>query len=176
MPSRTLLTWQAKKITDNSVPELQSFVELVGGMSSGELALINAEDMTRRFKSESVRFADAVNQMAASDGTMAPLLEQPLICGRVVVVGARPGLRITLGAPWTDPAPLRARLGSRASGRRVRRSLDAGTAAAELVPHLWYDQDWAYAAPAALARHPRRDECLRELLRQATGAGCLSVT
>ncbi len=30
-------------------------------------------------------------------------------------------------------------------------------AAAELISHLWYDQDWEYTAPAALAMHPNRD-------------------
>jgi hypothetical protein len=36
-----------------------------------------------------------------------------------------------------------------------------------LLPHLWYDPDWEYAAPAALAMHAKRDQVLRELMRRA---------
>jgi hypothetical protein len=45
--------------------------------------------------------------------------------------------------------------------------MDAGEAARELLKHLWYDRDWEYAAPAALAMHPRRDEVLAALIRIA---------
>jgi hypothetical protein len=46
----------------------------------------------------------------------------------------------------------------------------AEEAAAELLNHLWHDPDWEYAAPAALAMHPARDQVLRLLLRRITGA------
>jgi len=36
-----------------------------------------------------------------------------------------------------------------------------------LLPHLWYDPDWEYAAPAALAMHPQRDQLLRDLICRA---------
>jgi NACHT domain len=40
-----------------------------------------------------------------------------------------------------------------------------------LLPHLWYDPDWEYAAPAAIAMHPKRDHLLQDLtLRAARSA------
>ena len=48
-----------------------------------------------------------------------------------------------------------------------------------LLPHLWYDPDWEYAAPAALAMHPQHDQLLRDLICQAASSdhipGDLSV-
>jgi hypothetical protein len=46
-------------------------------------------------------------------------------------------------------------------------SLTAADAARELLSHIWYDPDWEYAAPAALAMHPQRDEVLRMLVCRA---------
>ena len=48
-------------------------------------------------------------------------------------------------------------------------SLPAEEAARNLLPHLWYDQDWEYVAPAALAMHPRRSWILKELLLRTVG-------
>jgi hypothetical protein len=45
--------------------------------------------------------------------------------------------------------------------------LPVDQAADVLLPHLWYDQDWEYSAPAALARHPQRDQLLQNLIRRA---------
>jgi hypothetical protein len=56
---------------------------------------------------------------------------------------------------------------------RVAMRMSAGDAAAELVNHLWFDPDWEYAAPAALAMHPERDEVLRQLISLVTGNGQL---
>ena len=36
-----------------------------------------------------------------------------------------------------------------------------------LLPHIWYDPDWEYSAPAALATHPQHDQLLRDLIRRA---------
>jgi hypothetical protein len=47
--------------------------------------------------------------------------------------------------------------------------LSVSEAAAVLLPHLWFDPFWEYAAPAAIAAHPNRDQVLSELLRQAAG-------
>jgi hypothetical protein len=40
-----------------------------------------------------------------------------------------------------------------------------------LLPHLLYDPDWAYTAPAAIAMHPEHDELLRILLRRVRWTG-----
>jgi NACHT domain len=48
--------------------------------------------------------------------------------------------------------------------------LTVDQAAAELLFHIWYDPDWEYSAPAALAMHPRHDDVLRQLVFHAAGA------
>ncbi len=40
-------------------------------------------------------------------------------------------------------------------------------AAEALLPHLWCDPDWEYAAPGALATHPQHDQLLRALIGRA---------
>jgi FAD-dependent halogenase len=44
--------WSAKKVTKNTSSELESFVELVGGVSSGEAALARAESLAQRLEPE----------------------------------------------------------------------------------------------------------------------------
>ncbi|WP_187365644.1 NACHT domain-containing protein [Trebonia kvetii] len=51
--------------------------------------------------------------------------------------------------------------------------MSADEAAGELLKHLWYDPDWEYTAPAALAMHPRRDQVLKELICQAAQSECV---
>lgn len=46
-------------------------------------------------------------------------------------------------------------------------SLAVDQAADALLPHLWYDRDWEYAAPAALAMHPQHDQLVRDLICRA---------
>ena len=50
-------------------------------------------------------------------------------------------------------------------------SRPAGEAAGILLEHLWYDPEWADVAPAALIRHPDRDQVLRALIRRITADG-----
>lgn len=47
--------------------------------------------------------------------------------------------------------------------------MSAEEATAELLNHLWYDPDWEYAAPTALAMHPQRDHVLMDLIGLVTG-------
>ena len=49
-------------------------------------------------------------------------------------------------------------------------SLPADRAVRELLPHLWFDPDWEYTAPAAIAMHPGHDEVLWTLLCRASGS------
>jgi hypothetical protein len=46
-------------------------------------------------------------------------------------------------------------------------SLPTAEAADELLPHIWYDADWEYSAPAAVAMHPQHNELLRILICRA---------
>jgi len=45
--------------------------------------------------------------------------------------------------------------------------LPVDQAAEILLPHLWYDPDWEYAAPAAIAIHPQHDQLLQNLICRA---------
>ena len=45
--------------------------------------------------------------------------------------------------------------------------LPVDEAAEILLPHLWYDPDWEYAAAAAIAAHPQRDQLLHDLICRA---------
>ncbi len=53
--------------------------------------------------------------------------------------------------------------------------MTAEEAAAQLLNHLWFDPDWEYAAPAALAMHPQRGQVLEELIRRITANDQLPV-
>jgi len=58
-------------------------------------------------------------------------------------------------------------------------SLPVDQAVKVLLPHLWYDPDWEYTAPGALAMHPQHDQLLRDLICSAASSdqipGDLSV-
>src|SRR6266566_576744 len=72
--------WSAKKITKNTCSELESFVELVGGVSSGDTTLAKADTIAQRFKDESEGFADAVDQIVANKGqSMLPLFRSSIV-------------------------------------------------------------------------------------------------
>jgi hypothetical protein len=57
------------------------------------------------------------------------------------------------------------------TAEHVATKMSAAAAATELLNHLWYDSDWEYAAPAALAMHPERDQVLKELICRAAPPG-----
>jgi NACHT domain len=42
--------------------------------------------------------------------------------------------------------------------------MPADEALEALLPHIWYDPDWTYVAPAAIGMHPQHDQILRALL------------
>jgi hypothetical protein len=46
--------------------------------------------------------------------------------------------------------------------------LPVNQAADILLPHLWYDPDWEYTAPSAIAMHPRHDQLLQKLICRAS--------
>ena len=47
------------------------------------------------------------------------------------------------------------------AGLTVDQAVDA------LFPHLWYDPDWEYVAPAAIAMHPHHEQLIRALIQRA---------
>jgi len=82
---------------------------------------------------------------------------------------------VPLGPPDADAGMTRRRFVHRSlcehlAAEYIALRMSAEEAAAELLNHLWYDPDWEYAAPAAIAMHPRNDELLRDLIRRAAGS------
>lgn len=89
--------WSAKKITKNTSSELESFVELVGGVSSGEAALVEADALAKRFKDRSSEFAAAVDDLVADqEQGLARMLELTVV-QQAVSEGSQVQARALLG-------------------------------------------------------------------------------
>jgi FAD-dependent halogenase len=72
--------WQARKITHKNHSELEAFVELVGGVASGEAALTDAEAVAARLRARSAEFAGAVGQLAGDrNQSMVPLFKSSVV-------------------------------------------------------------------------------------------------
>jgi len=72
--------WSAKKLLNNKHSEFESFVDLVGGVSSGETVLADAESVGRRFRAGSQEFAGAVDRIANDPaGSMMPLFKSSVV-------------------------------------------------------------------------------------------------
>lgn len=77
--------WKAKEITRSSHSELEAFVDLVGGVSSGDLDLgagVGAgagEAMAQRVSTSSQGLAHAVHRVVGSGTDSAPLLGTPVV-------------------------------------------------------------------------------------------------
>lgn len=72
--------WQAKKITDGTGTELESFVDLVGGISSGEASLWEAGALAGRFQNRSREFSMALDRLGADDeSSMMPLFRSSIV-------------------------------------------------------------------------------------------------
>ncbi|WP_277348310.1 tryptophan 7-halogenase [Streptomyces zingiberis] len=98
--------WQAKKVTRAERPELQSFVELIGGVSSGERVLTDAEVLAKRFRTGSAEFAEAVGELAGNpDGSMVPLFTSSVV-REVMQEGGQVQMRALLGEDAEPEAPL----------------------------------------------------------------------
>jgi halogenation protein CepH len=90
--------WSAKKITQNNHTELESFVDLVGGVSSGEATLATAGAVAERLKERSAEFASAINQVdGIDDDTMVPLFKSSVV-REAMQEGAQVQARAKLGA------------------------------------------------------------------------------
>jgi FAD-dependent halogenase len=96
--------WEARKITQNVHSELESFVDLVGGVSSGESALTGPA-MAERFKSRSAEFATAVDKMAGEEESMVPLFRSSIV-RQAMEEGAQVQSRALLGADLGAEVPI----------------------------------------------------------------------
>ena len=92
--------WFAKKVTDSTSSDLESFVSLVGGAFSGEMALAD------RYKTRSSEFADAVDDHVANkEQSMVPLMRSPIV-KRAMQEGAKEQARVLLGRDTEPETPL----------------------------------------------------------------------
>jgi halogenation protein CepH len=98
--------WKAMKVTNSSQGDLEAFAELVGGVSSGEPALVGPDGAAQRLKSESAEFAAAVDQLASGpDESMVPLFSSSVV-RKAMQEGAQVQGRALLGGELGAEAPL----------------------------------------------------------------------
>jgi halogenation protein CepH len=98
--------WSAKKVTKNTSSELESFVDLIGGVSSGESALVEADSLAKRYKDRSAEFATAVDKLVANrERSMLPVLESDVL-RRAMHEGAQVQARALLGEDAEAEDPL----------------------------------------------------------------------
>jgi FAD-dependent halogenase len=98
--------WSAKKVTNNTYTELESFVDLVSGLSSGETALAEAESLARRFKDRSNEFVNAVDQLVENKGqNMLPLFKSSIV-RQAMREAAQVQTQALLGKDMEAEAPL----------------------------------------------------------------------
>jgi halogenation protein CepH len=98
--------WSAKKVTKNTGSDLQSFVELVGGVSSGETTLATAEPSADHYKRRSSEFANAVDQLVANkEQSMVPIIKSSIVKS-AMQEGAKEQTRVMLGQDAEPERPL----------------------------------------------------------------------
>jgi len=98
--------WSAKKVTRNTNSDLQSFVELIGGVSSGEAALATGELIADHYRSRSSQFANAVDMLIANkEQSMVPIIKSPIV-KNAMQEGAKEQARVLLGQDAGPEAPL----------------------------------------------------------------------
>lgn len=97
--------WSAKKVTKNTTSELESFVELVGGVSSGE-TILAARTRTEHYKERSTEFSAAVDQLVANkEQSMMPVLKSSIV-KHAMQEGAKVQARALLGEDTVFETPL----------------------------------------------------------------------
>jgi FAD-dependent halogenase len=98
--------WSAKKVTDSTSSDLESFVSLVGGVSSGEATLATTEALAERYKNRSSEFAAAVDQLVANkEQNMVPLIRSSVV-KQAMQEGAKEQARVLLGQDAGPEIPL----------------------------------------------------------------------
>jgi halogenation protein CepH len=104
--SETSYFWQAKKVTGENKPELEAFVDLIGGVSSGEAALTDANALTERLRANTAEFTSAVDTLVAEDSqSMVPFMKSEIIKG-VMQEGGQVQMHALLGEDAEPEAPL----------------------------------------------------------------------
>ena len=87
--------WSARKVTDGTRSDLESFVELIGGVSSSEA-----------YKRRSSEFASAVDQLVAdNEQSMVPVIRNPIV-KNAMQEGAKEQAQVLLGNDAGPQVPL----------------------------------------------------------------------
>ncbi|MFD4601304.1 tryptophan 7-halogenase [Streptomyces sp. NPDC058464] len=98
--------WSAKKVTESTGSDLQSFVSLVGGVSSGEATLATQQALVQRYTSQSGEFAAAVDELAGStEPSILPLMRASVVKD-AMQEGANEQIRAQLGSDVGPEIPL----------------------------------------------------------------------
>jgi halogenation protein CepH len=98
--------WSAKKITENMHSELESFVDLVGGVSSGDAVLAAPQGAAQRLEGRSAEFMNAVHEVIADrEQSMLPLFNTSVV-KRAMREGAQIQSLAFLGEDSATEAPL----------------------------------------------------------------------
>jgi halogenation protein CepH len=71
--------WSAKRIGDLAVPEAEAFAELVGGLASGDLAIMTAAAVRSRLTIAAADFTSAVGRLATPNDRRNPLYESRIV-------------------------------------------------------------------------------------------------
>ncbi|MGH3171110.1 MAG: tryptophan 7-halogenase [Trebonia sp.] len=104
--NETSYFWSAKKVTKGLGAELESFVDLVGGVSSGEASLAKGEPQAQQLMERSKEFATAVDKLVADgEKTMIPIMKSSIV-KQVMQEGAQVQARALLGADAEPEPPL----------------------------------------------------------------------
>lgn len=98
--------WEAKKVTRNSRSEMESFVDLVGGVSSGESALTGADGIEQRLHTQNREFASAVETIAdGGNDNWAPLLGSSVV-REAMTESSKVQMHAALGEDAEEETPL----------------------------------------------------------------------
>lgn len=97
--------WNAKKITNCGDAELEAFVELVGGLVSGDASPVSPDAAVARLTATSAEFQTAVRSMTDSDDLPNPFFEAERIAA-TLNEGASLQSRAMFGEPPEPEAPL----------------------------------------------------------------------
>ena len=98
--------WKARKVTHVGSTELEAFVDLVGGLASGDASLGGPAAAGSRLAAASSRLDEAVGRLPDSDGLRNPLLESAPV-RQVFQEGAVLQERGVFGGPLEDESPVR---------------------------------------------------------------------
>jgi FAD-dependent halogenase len=95
--------WQAKKITNCRLSELEAFVELVSGIASGEPTLSKPEDVVEQVATSTKELESALHGGDRPDGTdFVPMHRVPIV-ERIRSEGASIQLQATFGDVESEP-------------------------------------------------------------------------